>query len=146
MLRKAAERTIQQNHDMRKKTQILNAHSELVGRNIYDQSQSRVRAEFVNYMSFLEAPGKRKRDSSNFDIENRKRMRSQEKVDAITRRENAEKYLAKEEEIRNRTAPVGSRRKLLPNDRLYLQKLIKKEVFGDIVQDFPQGIRHYIFV
>ena len=96
MLRQAAERWIQANPEMKNKAQVLNSHSEDVGREIYDKSNARVRAEFINYMKSKEGGESTKKTPTNFDLIMREQMKEAEIADAAIRRKRAQEFLENE--------------------------------------------------
>ena len=62
------------------------------------------------------------------------------RCDAEERKRRAEEVLQKDREERNKSKSLGKRCKVLPNDRFVLQKLVLKEVFGEVYSDFPPGL------
>ena len=65
---------------MRSKSKVLNMHSEDVGRQIYDKSNARTRAEFINSISSKETPQKKREKRG--DKKRRIEMNQMEEEDA----------------------------------------------------------------
>ena len=134
MLRKAAEQTIQTDSEMRKNSKKLLMHSENVGHAIYHEVPT-IRSEWVHRMEQVEAPDGKV--ESEVDIEMETEMDELEKADAEARVEYAEKFALEDRIQRNMNRRCSTRCKVPSNDRVFLQKLIFKELFGSVYQTFP---------
>lgn len=138
MLRQAIESHIQANQDMRNIGRVLNNHSDAVGAFNYDKLNRKKRAEMVNHFEKQEIPTT-SQDETKTDDEREKRKKEKRKDDEKARKKHAEEYLREQYEIRSSKRVYGKRLVVLPNQRMFLMKLIFKEVFNSIVQDFPHG-------
>lgn len=136
-LRRGVEKEIQSNENMKTKSKVINMHSEEVGRHVYDKSNSRTRAEFVNSMTSKETPLKemKKRPDKKRKIE----MEQMEDKDSKTRKKHAQEFLQtlRSERIQNRKR--NTRCCMSPPDRSFLLNLVYQEVFHSIRQEFPKG-------
>ena len=140
VIRRAAERIIQKNPAMKLKCKVLNNHSPKVGEDYYDQSGKCSRVEYVRLMETMESPSSKK-NSENFrkdsNRENRKKRKAEE--DAISRKENAEKYLKSLNDRKKKSFGLNLRCKVKPKDRPMLMKFVFENIFNGKVQKFPTG-------
>ena len=112
-------------------------HSEDVGRQIYDKSNARTRAEFINSISSKETPQKKREKRG--DKKRRIEMNQMEEEDAKNRKKNAAEFLQKLRIENSQNRRKSSRCNLSPPDRRFLQKLVFEEVFQSKLQEFPKG-------
>ena len=135
-IRKAAEVIIQQNESMKSKGRILNNHSQKVGQDIYDITNSRIRVEYVGFMEKIEKKkGSDKKVEKNYEREERKKQMEME--DEELRLEHAKQFLESEDIKRKRNLGFHKRCNVRPNDKTLLQKAVFKDIFNSKVQKFP---------
>ena len=135
-IRRAAEIVIQQNEAMKRKGKILNNHSQKVGQNIYDITNSRVRVEYIGYLNNMEKQNKKfLKLKKNKEREQRKKLMELE--DAKLREKHAREFLEKEQLRRKQNVGFTKRCNVRPADKVILQNLFFKKVFGNKIQKFP---------
>ena len=71
------------------------------------------------------------------DPEKEKEMNDVEEADELARVQYAEKFNEEDRFQRNINRRCNTRCRIPPNDRIFLQKLIYKELFGSTYQTFP---------
>lgn len=147
-LRKAAEKILQENDKMRKKAKAINNHTPLVGEVIYDPSKSSAKAQFVNRVEkVIESPQKTANTAKRitiFDEERKLRKKDVEHADKIAREKHAKKVLLRAKLRKSENAQYNQRVRVLSHHRLFLQKLLFKEMFENTVAQFPQGRNSFI--
>ena len=131
-LRQAAEQIIQQNDEMRKNSKNLLMHSEDVGRIIY-QNKPTIRSEWIHSMDHIEGS----KEKIDLDMDTEMEMKEVEEADELARLQYAEQFNLDDREQRNASRRCSKRCRVPANDRLFLQKLIYKELFGSMYQVFP---------
>lgn len=124
---------------MKNKAKILNCHSSEVGRLVYDKSNSRSRAEFVNLMNKKENPNEDE-FMSKIDTVKKGKMKEVAEADAQARVQSAKDYLDSLKTKRSDSLTCGPRVRVNQVDKLILQQMIFKDLFNSIKQNFPQGI------
>ena len=139
MLRQATEAVIQRNPKMKNKADVLNCHSKEVGQKVYDQSNTRTKSEFTNFMNKKENPSENE-ILSNIDSDKKSKMKALAKADNEARLKNAQEYLDSLKAKTYENTKLGKRVKVNQLDRILLQQLIFQDLFGSIKQDFPKGI------
>ena len=137
MLRQSAEAIIQADEEMQKNSQPLNMHSNAVGRSIYHNVPT-MRSQWVNKLDHLEASDKA--DEVQVDSDMEKEMNIWEEEDELARVEYAENFNLEDRFQRNINRRCSTRCRIPPNDRLFLQKIIYKKVFGSVYQFFPGNL------
>ena len=131
-LRQAAEEIIQQDDEMRKNSKKLLMHSENVGRIIY-QNKPTIRSEWVHSMDLMEGTA----EKIDLDVDTEREMKELDEADELARLQYAEQFNLDDRQQRNVNRRCNKRCRVPANDRLFLQKLIYKELFGSIYQVFP---------
>ena len=122
---------------MKQKGKILNNHSQKVGQDIYDISNSRVRVEYVEYLNRIE---KKKENyvKKRKNVEREERKRKMEIADEELRKQNAKDFLDEEDRRRKRNVVFSKRCKVKPADKTFLQKLVFCEIFDSKIRKFPK--------
>ena len=138
-VRKAAEAIIQRDERMKRKSTILNSHSQRVGETVYDQTTEQVRGEYVVSMEFKENEKKKKEKESPIDEEREKRKKKKELEDAKISKEHADKYLLSLKERSQKNRGYSKRCKVKQIHKLFLMEIVFKEIFKSKVEVFPRG-------
>ena len=121
---------------MRKKSKVLNNHTEEVGFVVYDGSGPRIRGEFINHINAIESPFKKKPIATEFDVEREKLMLQVDNKDETSRLQEARDFL--EADKRNQQQnQSGKRIKLSSLDRTTLQTILFEDMFMSVKKDFP---------
>ena len=136
-IRRAAEIIIQKNAQMKQKVKILNNHSQKVGQDIYDITNSRVRVEYVEYLNKIESK-KNKVVKKRIDIEREERKKNMILADEKLREKNARNFLIQEEKKRKQNVRFTNRCNVKPDQKSFLQDIIFKELFNSRIQKFPK--------
>ena len=147
-LRRAAEKQIQNDEQMKANAESLNFHKNEVGRVVYNQEYNmQMRGEYVNKI-FIQEAGQNISSSSKeltqFEKDRLERKRQMELDDEKNRIANATLYLKEQQEKRNSSIVYSKRVRVLPVDRLFLQKLFSEQIFVTD-RNFIQGIIKYYF-
>ena len=124
---------------MQAREEVLNGHSQTIGRLIYDGGKPIVRAEFINFCDYKENPRDQNQSVTEEELSKSIEMQRMDALDEELKKKRAEEVLEKERQKENMTKSLGKRCRVLPNDRFDLQQLVFKEVFANVYSDFPQG-------
>ena len=128
-VRSAAEEVIQDNPEMSNRVKQLNNHSLAVGSQVYDKNKYNYRGQFVNFMAHKE--GENVASGSGEDVELEAEIKEREEDDE--RQNNLDAIEAVERDKRRRHTTLSSQIRVKPEDRHFLQKLLK----GLIGDRFP---------
>ena len=131
-IRKGAENLIRTNKEMVANVKTLNNHSDATGRNVYHKTSYVNRLEFVNLAATNENESANSPMKSNPGNELLEKRAERHQEDERISRERAEQLIEQRKVKRN--ISLSSKCRVLPDDRKFLQELIKNHPDLEISQ------------